>query len=77
MITIKEKVTPLEEFYNSYYRITFICPLCDMEYPILSAVHFCSGCYKSIVDVKLLLDSETYALKYHFGQVKESGIGNW
>ena len=70
MLIIKERESSSR---NLYYKVFYICPVCNTEYPIVNAVYFCPGCYKSIVDIKAVLDDETYALKYHFGTIKESG----
>jgi hypothetical protein len=72
MLIIKEKINR-KDGCRSYYKVFYVCPMCKNEFPIMSPVYFCTGCYKSIVDIKSVLDNEMYALKYHFGKIKESG----
>lgn len=66
MITIKEKLMGAHHF-----RVSYICPACGIETMVMSNTYFCNICYKSIVDIKMILDSEFYALKYHFGRIRE------
>jgi len=69
MLVITEKIKPKN---NTYFRMFYFCPICDIEFPLMNSIYYCVHCRRAIVDVKLILESPTYALRYHFGLVKEA-----
>jgi len=66
MLTVKEK-TKVVGYFKRFYN----CPYCGREFPIANSIFYCIACRKGIVDVGLIFDSPKYALRYHFGFVKE------
>jgi hypothetical protein len=71
MLTITEKI---EAEKKMYYKTHFLCPACHTEFPLINSIYHCIGCHRSIIDVKLILDNPKFALRYHFGFVKEIGV---
>ena len=68
MLTVKENIKVV-----GYHKLFYDCPHCGTEFPLMNSIFYCVACRKSIVDIGLILDSPKYALRYHFGLVKEVG----